>query len=92
MTPAGVMRYNSVMDGSLIGCARCFVPPTVMSCAFDALRIVHFRKFFVWGTVWFLLSAGPLLGAPVFLAHVVYMLPVLYRPSCSTSGWLCCVL
>ena len=30
------------MDLSLVGCARCFVPPTVMLNAFDALRIVCF--------------------------------------------------
>ena len=34
----------------------------------------------------FILSSGPLLGAPVFYLMFVYMLPVLYRPSCFTSG------
>ena len=30
------------MDWSLVGCTHCFVPPAVMSSAFDALRIVCF--------------------------------------------------
>ena len=40
-------------------------------------------------TAWFILSSGPLLGAQVFLAHVVYMFSVLFYLRVVV---LCCVL
>ena len=42
MTPGGVMCCDYVMDYLLLGCARCFVQPTIISSAFDAFRIVGF--------------------------------------------------
>ena len=57
------------------------MPPIVMSGAFDALRIVWFRnENFSFGPQ--LVSSvfrSAFFGAPVFLDHVVYMFPVLYR-------------
>ena len=91
--PPGVMRCNSVMDWSLIGCARCFVPTRVMSCAFDALRIVRFGNESLFCSDYGLVSIvvrTPSWGSGVFYAPADLNAPLLITqpPSWGVKGLL----